>query len=86
MKGIVICFMLLVALGCTTTVEILDGLCFNDKDGTYICKEPVREHKQHKKECPPPALRIEKYHGHCMEDIWLEDPTREKYSKYRNVA
>tara|TARA_Y100001963_G_scaffold99417_1_gene136839 strand:+ start:537 stop:791 length:255 start_codon:yes stop_codon:yes gene_type:complete len=84
MKGIIISFMLLSALGCTTTIEILDGLCFNDKDGTYLCEEPIREHKQPEKECPEEKKT---YHGHCIEeDIWLEDPTREKYSKYNNVA
>jgi len=33
--------------GCST-VEVLDGLCYNDKDGTYICptEEVPIEHQQ----------------------------------------
>lgn len=36
---IIIMFVLSVSVsGCTTT-EILPGLCYSDKDGTYICPE-----------------------------------------------
>tara|TARA_Y100000996_G_C22493899_1_gene631453 strand:- start:963 stop:1232 length:270 start_codon:yes stop_codon:yes gene_type:complete len=89
MKVIVICFMLLVALGCTTTVEILPSVCFNEKDGTYICEEPTRKYKQPQPEeifQPKGNCKDRTYHGHCVEDIWLEDPVREKFSKYKNVA
>ena len=30
--------------GCQSrTIELLDGLCFNDKDGTYICDPDITE-------------------------------------------
>jgi len=30
--------------GCQSrTIELLDGLCFNDKDGTYICDPDINE-------------------------------------------
>ena len=30
--------------GCQSrTIELLDGLCFNDKDGTYICDSDITE-------------------------------------------
>tara|TARA_B100000073_G_C23424434_1_gene448601 strand:+ start:283 stop:570 length:288 start_codon:yes stop_codon:yes gene_type:complete len=29
--------------GCqSNTIELLDGLCFNDKDGTYICDPDIQ--------------------------------------------
>ena len=28
--------------GCSNTIEILDGLCFNDKDGTFICDPDIQ--------------------------------------------
>jgi len=31
---------LLVSCG---TIEVLDGLCYNDKEGTYLCPAPVEE-------------------------------------------
>lgn len=36
--GIIFCifFLALFPTSCST-IEILDGLCYNDKDGTYIC-------------------------------------------------
>lgn len=40
MMLIIITFLL--TTGCQSrTIELLDGLCFNDKDGTYVCIEPV---------------------------------------------
>ena len=32
--GIAICLWLLPSC---STIEVLDGLCYNDKDGTFIC-------------------------------------------------
>ena len=32
--GIAICLWLLPSC---STIEVLDGLCYNDKDGTYLC-------------------------------------------------
>ena len=29
----------LLLTSCASTIEVLDGLCYNDKDGTYICIE-----------------------------------------------
>ena len=29
----------LLLISCASTIEVLDGLCYNDKDGTYICIE-----------------------------------------------
>ena len=29
----------LLLTSCTSTIEVLDGLCYNDKDGTYTCIE-----------------------------------------------
>ena len=30
--------------GCqSNTIELLDGLCFNDKDGTYICDPDITD-------------------------------------------
>ena len=26
--------------GCVSTIETLDGLCFNEKDGTFVCDKP----------------------------------------------
>lgn len=38
MMLIIITFLL--TTGCQSrTIELLDGLCFNDKDGTYVCDE-----------------------------------------------
>ena len=31
---------IIVFSGCST-IEILDGLCYNDKDGTFICPEEL---------------------------------------------
>ena len=28
--------------GCSNTIEVLDGLCFNDKDGTFICDPDIQ--------------------------------------------
>ncbi len=28
---------LLLTTGCVRTVELLDGLCYNDRDGTFVC-------------------------------------------------
>ena len=34
----------LTTTGCQSrTIELLDGLCFNDKDGTYICDPDITE-------------------------------------------
>ena len=31
-------------IGCQSrTIELLDGLCFNDKDGTYICDPDITD-------------------------------------------
>ena len=33
-----------ITTGCQSrTIELLDGLCFNDKDGTYICDPDITE-------------------------------------------
>lgn len=47
-------FMVAVLLltSCSSTVEILDGLCYNDRDGTFIC--PVEEQKE-----PKPTILLE---------------------------
>ena len=29
----------LLLTSCANTIEVLDGLCYNDKDRTYICTE-----------------------------------------------
>ena len=29
--------------GCPNTIEVLDGLCFNDKDGTFICDPIIQQ-------------------------------------------
>jgi len=29
----------LLLTSCANTIEVLDGLCYNDKEGTYICIE-----------------------------------------------
>jgi len=31
--------MLLIPMGCSH-VELIEGLCYNDRDGTYLCMEP----------------------------------------------
>ena len=34
----IIPFLLIITLaGCNSTVELLDGLCFNEKEGTHLC-------------------------------------------------
>ncbi len=43
--------------GCST-FEPLEGLCYNDKDGTYLCPEPeeiepMNEHEQKWNTCKP---------------------------------
>ena len=34
--------MLLVPMGCSH-IEVLPGLCYTDKDGTFLCREPEPE-------------------------------------------
>jgi len=69
--------------GCVSTIETLDGLCFNEKDGTYICEKPERKRKQPEQEWEEFNDMIDDtdctdsmktYHGHCVD------------SKYRNLA
>lgn len=36
---IIIMFFISVSFSGCSTIEILDGLCYNDKDGTYLCPE-----------------------------------------------
>ena len=36
---IIIMFIISVSVSGCSTIEILDGLCYNDKDGTYLCPE-----------------------------------------------
>ena len=69
--------------GCVSTIEPLDGLCFNEKDGTYMCDKPERKRKQPEEEMKEWIDKIEDdvcdddmktWHGHCVD------------SKYRNVA
>ena len=69
--------------GCVSTIETLDGLCFNEKDGTYICEKPERKRKQPEKEWEEFNDMIDDtdctdemktYHGHCVD------------RKYRNLA
>ena len=69
--------------GCVSTIETLDGLCFNEKDGTYMCDKPERKRKQPEEEMKEWIDKIEDdvcdddmktWHGHCVD------------SKYRNVA
>lgn len=69
--------------GCVSTIETLDGLCFNEKDGTFFCDKPERKRKQPEQEweefndmiddidCPD---NMKTYHGHCID------------SKYRTLA
>lgn len=36
--GMLLPFLLIITLaGCSSTIELLDGLCFNEKEGTYLC-------------------------------------------------
>ena len=69
--------------GCVSTIETLDGLCFNEKDGTYMCDKPERKRKQPEEEMKEWIDKIKDdvcdddmktWHGHCVD------------SKYRNVA
>ena len=69
--------------GCVSTIEPLDGLCFNEKDGTYMCDKPERKRKQPEDEMKDWIDKVEPdncnddmktWHGHCVENI------------YRNVA
>ena len=69
--------------GCVSRIETLDGLCFNEKDGTYMCDKPERKRKQPEEEMKEWIDKIEDdvcnddmktWHGHCVD------------SKYRNVA
>tara|TARA_B100000212_G_scaffold328107_1_gene292056 strand:+ start:173 stop:433 length:261 start_codon:yes stop_codon:yes gene_type:complete len=71
--------------GCVTTIETLDGLCFNEKDGTYMCDKPERKRKEPEDEKEWEEFHdmiddnsctdeMKTYHGHCVD------------SKYRNVA
>ena len=32
--------------GCVNTIETLDWLCFNEKDGTFVCEKPERKRKR----------------------------------------
>ena len=38
----------LLLTSCANTIEVLEGLCYSDKDGTYICieKEPSPNDKK----------------------------------------
>ena len=69
--------------GCVSTIETLDGLCFNEKDGTYMCDKPERKRKQPEEELKEWIDKIDydectdnmrTYHGHCID------------KKYRNLA
>ena len=53
--------------GCASNnIELLDGLCFNDKDGTYICDPKPVEVLEPKPVMPAPGVepcwQIERYH------------------------
>ena len=69
--------------GCVSTIEPLDGLCFNVKDNTYMCDKPERKRKQPEEEMQEWIDKIEDdvcdddmktWHGHCIDE------------KYRNIA
>jgi hypothetical protein len=51
--------------GCqSNTIELLDGLCFNDKDGTYICEPDIQPEPSPVMPAPgiQPCLQIERYY------------------------
>tara|TARA_Y100000590_G_C14830323_1_gene679850 strand:+ start:203 stop:385 length:183 start_codon:yes stop_codon:yes gene_type:complete len=45
--GHILAFLLILAsltfMSSCSTIEILDGLCYNDRDGTYVCMEEEEE-------------------------------------------
>ena len=44
----------LLLISCASTIEVLDGLCYNDKDGTYICiEEEPSPHDEKWNSCRP---------------------------------
>ena len=48
-------------LSSCSNIEILDGLCYNDKDGTYLCPEKKIKPKLPKLESKPGQLDCNKY-------------------------
>ena len=58
MKKILI--LLIFISGCSSTIELAPGLCYNDSDGTYLC--PEREQREKPKlpqQFPPNTLQCE---------------------------
>jgi len=71
-------FIVLASLPACQSVEIIEGLCYNDRDGSHLCppeKEEVEKEERYRyedvieEECDE---EWKSYHGHCM--------------KFRNVA
>jgi len=40
MRNLILVLLLFTTYGCST-IEILDGLCYNNKDETFICEEEI---------------------------------------------
>ena len=47
MREFLLVFLLILAsltfMSSCSTIEILDGLCYNDRDGTYVCMEEEQD-------------------------------------------
>lgn len=50
---ILISLVLMSFASCTTTIEPLDGLCYNDRDGSYMCPEKEEESERDMEEFEP---------------------------------
>tara|TARA_S200000501_G_C20777850_1_gene723546 strand:+ start:1101 stop:1361 length:261 start_codon:yes stop_codon:yes gene_type:complete len=71
--------------GCVSTTEVVDGLCYNEKEGTFICDKPenrrrdIQEEKEEIEECDD---EDKTFHGHCVNPLeYLEVK-----SKFHNIA
>lgn len=61
--------MILFMGGCSTQVEILDGLCYEDHGGSYLCGPEI------KPEGPPPEEPIDPMIEY-MDPVVIEENTR----------
>ncbi len=56
MKKILI--LLIFISGCSSTIELAPGLCYNDSDGTHLCMDPKPKPKL-PRQFPPNTLQCE---------------------------
>ncbi len=77
---------------CTSTIEILPGLCYNDRDGTYICPKEYEESPVNRdmEELQPIYEECEEWELHdgeaWMNCIMNEERRRQLLERSKNTA